>query len=120
MKYKTPFPFRNYAKLIFNTNQVPETEDKTDAFYRRVNLIEFPNKFVIGENADTTLFENIPEREYEVFAWKLVEILKKLRERGFTFSQHKKVEIMAVKYEALSNPLDRIFKPFESIKSFYK
>ncbi|MFC1607142.1 phage/plasmid primase, P4 family [Candidatus Latescibacterota bacterium] len=34
-KFKEPFPFKNYAKLIFNTNQLPRTDDKTDAFYRR-------------------------------------------------------------------------------------
>jgi putative DNA primase/helicase len=34
-KFGQPFTFRNYAKMIFSANLIPESEDKTDAFYRR-------------------------------------------------------------------------------------
>jgi phage/plasmid-associated DNA primase len=34
-KFKSAFVFRNYAKLIVSTNLIPETEDKTFAFFRR-------------------------------------------------------------------------------------
>ena len=34
-KFEHPFTFRNYAKLIFSANEIPESDDKTDAFYRR-------------------------------------------------------------------------------------
>ena len=33
-KFEQPFTFRNYAKLIFSANEIPASDDKTDAFYR--------------------------------------------------------------------------------------
>lgn len=44
-KHRDPFDFVNHAKLIFSANQVPETWDTSEAFYRRFRIIEFPNKF---------------------------------------------------------------------------
>ena len=35
MKNKAPFDFVNTAKLLINTNSLPQTSDKTDAFYSR-------------------------------------------------------------------------------------
>jgi putative DNA primase/helicase len=37
--------FRNYAKLIFSTNELPEVNDLTYAFWRRWIIVDFPNKF---------------------------------------------------------------------------
>jgi putative DNA primase/helicase len=35
----------NYAKMIFAANQLPQTADKTHAFFRRWVIYEFPNRF---------------------------------------------------------------------------
>jgi len=48
-KYEMPFPFRNYAKLIFATNQMPPFADVSSAFYRRWVIINFPNRFMAPE-----------------------------------------------------------------------
>jgi putative DNA primase/helicase len=34
-KHQQAFSFRNYAKLIFSTNKIPESEDRSYAYYRR-------------------------------------------------------------------------------------
>jgi len=63
-KYRDPFQFFNYAKLIFSANEVPDTYDDSDAFYRRINLVEFPNKFEPEDpKTDPNLIEKliIPE-----------------------------------------------------------
>jgi len=104
-KYKEPYPFRNYAKMIFLTNQVPQTGDKTDAFYRRVSLLEFPNEFIVGDNADPMVVHKIPEQEFEGLAWQCVQKLRGLSERDFVFTNHQKVEDVAEQYETLSDPL---------------
>jgi putative DNA primase/helicase len=46
-KYKAPFKFRNYAKLIFSCNIIPETTDTTDAFFRRLIIINFTQQFLV-------------------------------------------------------------------------
>jgi len=52
-KYEMPFPFHNYAKLIFATNQMPSFADVSSAFYRRWVIINFPNRFMAPELVET-------------------------------------------------------------------
>jgi len=44
-KHANSFDFENSAKLFFSMNQVPLTEDDSDAFYRRWVIVDFPNQF---------------------------------------------------------------------------
>lgn len=53
-KFGQPFSFKSYAKMVFSANEVPETKDNTDAFYKRWEIIEFPFKFK----------SNLPEEKY--------------------------------------------------------
>lgn len=104
-KFREPFPFTNCAKMIFLTNQVPLTADRSKAFYRRIFLLEFPNEFIIGENADPLIIEKIPQEEIEGLVWKCVQVLKALMERDFVFERHENTKYIIKKYEKLSNPL---------------
>jgi len=49
-KFMNPFNYKNSAKLIFSANEIPETKDQTEAFFRRWLIIDFPYKFVSGLN----------------------------------------------------------------------
>jgi len=49
-KFRDPICFKNYAKLIFSANELPEVSDQTYAFWRRWIIVEFPNRF--PENKD--------------------------------------------------------------------
>lgn len=53
-KFRPPFQFVNHAKLLFSANEIPMTEDETDAFYSRLIIINFPNQF-LGNAADPYL-----------------------------------------------------------------
>jgi putative DNA primase/helicase len=44
-KFKASLYFKNYAKLLFSANELPEVSEMTEAFWRRWIVIEFPNKF---------------------------------------------------------------------------
>jgi putative DNA primase/helicase len=44
-KHVDPFQFVNYAKLIYSANELPKTDDRTKAFFRRWIIIEYPNEF---------------------------------------------------------------------------
>jgi putative DNA primase/helicase len=48
-KFCDPFEFQNYAKLFFSANEVPQSEDKTYAYFRRW-IIFFFEKVFEGEN----------------------------------------------------------------------
>jgi len=51
-KFKDDIEFTSYAKQIFATNNLPQTDDISDGFWTKWVLIQFPNKFV-------------PQKEYE-------------------------------------------------------
>lgn len=111
-KFREPFSFINYAKMMFLTNQVPLTSDKTYAFYRRIFLLEFPNKFILGESADPMIVNKIPEEEFEGLAWRCLEKAKELYNKGFVFKHHEKTEEVTKKYEDLSNPLNKFLEEY--------
>lgn len=61
-KFGQPFKFRNFAKLIFSANLIPESDDKTDAFYRRWVIIPFDKRFGNGYE-DTELANKLTTPE---------------------------------------------------------
>jgi putative DNA primase/helicase len=90
-KFKPRFSFRNRAKLIISTNNPPETDDKTYAFYRRWTIVMFENTFVTSDDpntpnkADTQLIDKLTTPQ-ELSGWlnlglKYLPVL--LREGGF-------------------------------------
>lgn len=50
VKFKGAVNFYNYAKLISSCNEVPESPDVSDGFFRRAIIINFPNSFDGKEN----------------------------------------------------------------------
>lgn len=57
-KFQHPFFFRNFAKFICSANKIPDSEDKSPAFYRRWEIIRFDNVFE-GKNADIELADKL-------------------------------------------------------------
>jgi putative DNA primase/helicase len=106
-KGKNPFDFVNYAKLVIATNSLPMTRDNTEGFYRRWNIIEFPNKFLDGHE----ITNDIPDYEYENLGKKCVKILKTLLERG-QFSNDGTIEARMERYERFSNPVREFINKF--------
>ncbi|MDP2363025.1 MAG: DUF5906 domain-containing protein, partial [Ignavibacteria bacterium] len=110
-KQKKPFDFFNTAKVIISSNSVPESIDKTDAFYRRIIILEFKNKFTV----EVPIIDTIPEFEYENFIFYVLEhILSPLLARG-SFKNEGTIEQKAEKYEKLSDPFST-FKERELIE----
>ncbi len=58
-KYGAPFQFRNHAKLVFATNELPWISPYTDeAFYERIKFVLFPNRFD-QSNRDIDLLDKL-------------------------------------------------------------
>jgi len=103
-KFRDPVRFQNYAKLIFLTNEIPRSADTTEAFYRRLFLIEFPKRFEEDPELEVRVATAEAE-EYEALLLKVLEVLKALKDRGFVFSRHKSIEETRELYLRLSSPL---------------
>jgi phage/plasmid-associated DNA primase len=106
-KGKDPFDDKNYAKILISTNNLPTTTDKTIGFYRRWDIVDFPNQFT--EKKD--VLKDIPEKEYNALANKSIKILKALLVDR-KFHNEGTVEERQKKFEDRSNPFDKFWKEF--------
>jgi putative DNA primase/helicase len=104
-KFQHPFNFVNYAKLIFVTNELPRTTDKTNAFFRRVFLIHFANIFE-EDKEDKLLLDRITTEEIEGLAFKCLGYLRGIGKRGFAFGNDEAPQVMMKNYERDSNPFE--------------
>jgi len=100
-KNKKPFDDVNYAKIIIATNCLPQTEDRTDGFYRRWLIQGFHNQF---EETNGDILETIPEEEYSGLATKCIGVLAKLMEKN-AFCKDGSIQERREAYEKHSNPL---------------
>jgi len=80
-KFKPPFVFRPYCKLIFALNNMPRVDDKTSAFFRRLLILRFSKIFQEEEQNKNLKFELLKEIN-GIFVWSL-NGLKSLKERGY-------------------------------------
>jgi P4 family phage/plasmid primase-like protien len=81
-KHKPSFTFRNYATLVYSANKIPESDDKTYAFYKRWVIINFDRLFE-GDDRDNTLIEKLTTQEELSGLLNLALVgLRKLRQEG--------------------------------------
>lgn len=59
-KNRDPFSFRPFSRLVFATNEIPRSKDRSYAYYRRWCIIPFPNQFT-GSAADKDLLAKITQ-----------------------------------------------------------
>jgi P4 family phage/plasmid primase-like protien len=105
-KGKGHVEFINYAKLIMSTNVIPDSADKTDGFYRRWLVIDFPNKFN-SENGD--ILKDLTEKDYSALARKSIQVLKKILQKN-TFTNLGTIKERRQRYEDKANPLKRFIE----------
>ena len=97
---------QNYAKLVYSCNELPPTSDKSDAFYERSEVIDFPNKFSNKIKDITLLKKLITEKELSGFFNCSVKALKSLLMKG-EFTGQLLLREKKHLYEHASNPIYR-------------
>lgn len=84
--YSKSFTFWNTCKLIYACNRIPKVRDNTDAFHRRVIIIDFPNQFD-GKNANPNILNEITDAtEFTGLLNICLEKIDKLLEEGFSYT----------------------------------
>ena len=87
-KHGNRVKFRNYAKLVFLTNKVPETNDYSFGFFRSWVIIPFENQFTGDKDNKNLKYEltDTDDKMSGILNWAL-EGLKRLLEQGhFTYN----------------------------------
>lgn len=85
-KFGNSFTFWNTCKLIYACNRIPKAYDNTDAFHRRVIIIDFPNHFD-GDKCDPFILDKITDaQELSGLLYICLEKIEKLLEEGFDYT----------------------------------
>lgn len=83
--YKDPVIIQNYAKFIFNCNELPRNVEHTKAFFRRWLIVPFRHTIPQAEQ-DSELAKRIIQSELAgVFNWALAGLERLLAQGAFTF-----------------------------------
>ena len=103
-KHEKAFKFVNFAKLIFAMNLIPECNDSTLAWEKRMAVIEFPNKFLEGdEKTDPFISEKLKKELPGIFNWSMIG-LKRLIETK-KFSKHRSLNDVKEFMATTKNPV---------------
>lgn len=104
LPYGQPFILEKYAKLIFNTNELPRDVEHSNAYFRRFIIIPF--NVVIPENQqDKSLASKIIQNELPgVLNWVLAGLKRLTKNNMFTSS-----DIVADQIEQYKNEADSSF-----------
>lgn len=106
LPYGEPFTLINYAKLIFNCNELPKEVEQTTAYFRRFLIIPF-DITIPEEKQDKQIAQKIIRNELSgVFNWVLEGLKRLLHQKQFTRS------------EAVDNILERYMKESNSVILF--
>jgi P4 family phage/plasmid primase-like protien len=116
------FEFKNYATPVFACNDVPETEDQSDGFFRRWTILDFPYKFT--ENPEKQLEKQkksefqlkkdlFDEEQQEAYAYQAIQALQDVLENQ-GFAAQKPADETRQKWNGYANPvMEFIYKYIE-------
>ncbi len=103
-KFRDAFDFKNYAKLLFSCNQIPDSEDQSDAFYRRWLIIPFTKEFKKEEQDPLLLSKLVSPQELSGFANVLLaEMDSLLKEYCFGLDGEDDIQRTRELYQRLSD-----------------
>lgn len=106
LPYGEPFVLSNYAKLIFNVNELPKDVEHTNAYFRRFLIIPF-DVTIPEHEQDKELSKKIIESELAgVFNWILEGLNRLLKQRSFSHC------------EAARNQVEQYRKQSDSVQMF--
>lgn len=103
-KGKDVFTLQPYCKLIFAVNTLPNFNDKTTGFIRRVKIIPFKAQFSIDDGtADINLEDKLLAELSGIFNWAVRGLLR-LRKNNYCFTESKAVNDSLKDYIEIVNP----------------
>lgn len=87
LPYGQPMILRNYARLAFNSNELPRDVEHSEAFFRRFLIVPF-DVTIPKDQRDPALAKRIIDTELSgVFNWVLRGLNRLLTQNGFSTSQ---------------------------------
>ena len=101
-KYKIPFEFTPFCKMIITTNNMPKTNDTSYAFFRRMIIIPFERQFSEEEQNKQLRYE-LEEELSGILLWAVSGLMRLRKNKCFTVSDRNKKQ--QKEYQKSNNPV---------------
>ncbi len=111
-KFKDPFQFQPFAKILFSANDFMPTKDRTHGFYRRFDILRFDRIFG-PEEQKPEMLQDLKKEIQGIFNWGL-EGLERLRGQEWQMTRSRFMESCHDEFRRATNPL-QIFLEEECI-----
>lgn len=100
LPYKEPAILHSYAKMLFNCNELPRDIEHTDAFFRRLLIVQF-DRTIAEKDQDKQLARKIIASELSgVFNWVLQGLNRLMAQKGFSDCEASKSQVALYKMES--------------------
>jgi len=86
LPYGSPFTLEDYAKFIFNANELPRDVEQNEAFFRRFMIIKFDVTIPVNDRDPEFAQKIIADELPGVFNWVLSGLTRLLSQKKFTES----------------------------------
>jgi len=103
-KFKEPFEFQPFAKILFSANDFIPTKDRTHGFYRRFDILRFNRIFKLDEQKPD-LLQELKKEVPGIFNWAL-EGLERLSQQKWIMTKSAYMEDCHNEYKRATNPLE--------------
>ena len=107
IKYRSSISYKPSVKLVFVVNNVPDSMDVTNGYFRKLMIVPFQRTFEPDErnvNLTNELLEEIPG----ILNWAIIG-LKRLRENQYQFSESQAIKQFHQAYYSEQNPVNEFF-----------
>lgn len=100
LPYGQPFTITDYAKFIFNCNELPTEVENTHAFFRRFLIVPFDVTIPEAERDPKLATKIIRDELAGVFNWALAGLRRVLDHQGFTDCEAARQKLEAYKMQS--------------------
>jgi len=102
-KFKEPFEFKPFAKILFSANDFIPTKDRTHGYYRRFDILKF-NRIFKTEEQKPELLQELKEEVPGILNWAL-EGLERLSQQNWIMTKSSYMENCHNEFRRATNPL---------------
>ena len=102
-KFKNPFEFQPFAKILFSANEFIPTKDRTHGFYRRFDILRFNLIFELDEQKPD-LLQELKKEVPGIFNWAL-KGLERLSQQKWIMTKSAYMESCHAEFRRATNPL---------------
>jgi len=102
-KFKKPFEFQPFAKILFSANEFIPTKDRTHGFYRRFDVLRF-NRIFKSEEQKPELLQELKKEVSGIFNWAL-EGLERLSQQNWIMTKSSYMDDCHNEFKRATNPL---------------